>query len=305
MNIKNQSFDVIIIGGSYAGLSAAMALGRSMRDVLIVDSGKPCNRQTPHSHNFITQDGQTPAAISAKAKEQVLSYPTVGFLSGKATAVNGQDNAFKVTVQPDPSAPDQVFQAKKLLFAAGIRDIMPDIPGFASCWGITAIHCPYCHGYEVRGAKTGILAHGEIALEFGRLIKNWTRELTIFTHGESNIDRDALSALDIKVVDKKIKGIVHKGGQLESLEFKDGSFHTLDALYARPKFEQHCDIPGKLGCTLTEEGLIEIDASQKTSVPGIYAAGDNSTLFRAVSIATAAGTKAGAFINHALIHEGF
>ena len=182
---------------------------------------------------------------------------------------------------------------------------MPDIPGFAACWGITVIHCPYCHGYEVREAKTGILTHGEMALEFGRLIKNWTRELTIYTNGESNIDRDAISALDIKLVDKKIKSILHKNGQLERLEFTDGSFHTLDALYARPKFEQHCDIPAKLGCTLTEEGLIETDASQKTSVPGIYAAGDNSTLFRAVSIAAAAGTKAGAFINHELIQEGF
>lgn len=136
MKDKN-SFDVIIIGGSYAGLSAAMALGRSLRTVLVIDSGLPCNKQTPHSHNFITQDGETPSAIAEKAKAQVLHYHTALFHNGLAISGTKTSSGFEITTQQG-----DIFQAKKLIFASGIKDIMPDIKGFADCWGISVIHCP-------------------------------------------------------------------------------------------------------------------------------------------------------------------
>ena len=149
--IKNNTFDIIIIGGSYSGLSAAMALGRALRNVLVIDSGKPCNRQTPHSHNFITQDGKTPEEISTVAKAQVAQYPTIEFYQGVATAAKKEAEAFVIATQQNKS-----FRAKKLILAMGIKDIMPNIAGFKECWGISVIHCPYCHGYEVKHQKTGI-----------------------------------------------------------------------------------------------------------------------------------------------------
>src|SRR5690606_19368783 len=146
----------IIIGGSYAGLSAAMALGRSLRKVLIIDAGKPCNRQTPHSHNFITQDGKTPAEISSIARAQVAQYETVTFLSGFAVEGKKTNSGFEIKTEKG-----EIFESKKLILATGVKDIMSEIPGFAECWGISVIHCPYCHGYEVRNEKTGILANGD------------------------------------------------------------------------------------------------------------------------------------------------
>src|SRR5690606_24367400 len=145
-----KDFEVIIIGGSYAGLSAAMALGRALRHVLIIDGGQPCNKQTPHSHNFITQDGKTPKEISSLAKQQVEEYETIKFYKGLAANATKTDKGFKITTDTNDT-----FTAKKLIFATGLKDIMPGIIGFAECWGISVNHCPYCHGYEYRNKNTG------------------------------------------------------------------------------------------------------------------------------------------------------
>src|SRR5690606_17865245 len=171
-----KDFEVIIIGGSYAGLSAAMALGRSLRTVLIVDSGLPCNRQTPHSHNFLTQDGKTPMEISKLAKQQVKKYETVQFYNGLAISGTKTTNGFEIVTDTNDK-----FAAKKLIFATGVRDIMPDIKGFTECWGISIIHCPYCHGYEYREKNTAIIANGAKAFHMASLINNLTNNITILT----------------------------------------------------------------------------------------------------------------------------
>src|SRR5690554_5341159 len=147
-----KDFDVIIIGGSYAGLSSAMALGRALRNVLIIDSGLPCNRQTPHSHNFLTQDGSTPNEIATLAKQQVEKYESVRFYKGIATSGVKTVDGFEIMTDANST-----FTSKKLILATGVKDIMPALPGFAACWGISIIHCPYCHGYEYRSQNTGIL----------------------------------------------------------------------------------------------------------------------------------------------------
>ncbi|TDQ06328.1 NAD(P)/FAD-dependent oxidoreductase [Pedobacter metabolipauper] len=297
--LATKKYDVVIIGGSYAGLSAGMALGRAIRNVLIVDGGKPCNIQTPHSHNFLTQDGNTPARIAAIAKEQLSAYPTVEYRNGLVTTINGKNSQFEVSLSSGENV-----QAKKLLFATGIKDVMPDIPGFAESWGISVIHCPYCHGYEYREQPTGILINGDMAFEFGRLINHWAGELSIFTNGKSTISaehRSELAALNIIVNEKEIKTIDHSNGSIKQLMFKDGSAASIDAMYARLPFEQHCQIPKELGCALDENGYIQVDDFQKTTVPGIYAAGDNTTPFRAVAMAVSAGSRSGAMVNHELI----
>jgi thioredoxin reductase len=298
----NKKFEVIIVGGSYSGLSAAMSLGRALREVLIIDSGKPCNRQTPHSHNFITQDGEAPGAIVRKAKEQVLQYDTIKFYEGQA--VNGRKTESGFAIETERG---HIFMAKKLLFATGLSDTMPDIKGFAACWGISVLHCPYCHGYEVRGQRTGIIANGDAAFHYAQLISNWTKELLVFTNGTSTLTVEQAHRLrknKIRVIEQEIDCIEHDNGKVRQIKCKDYPAVPLSAIYSGPSFTQHCEIPGILGCELTEQGLIKVDASQQTTIEGVYACGDNCS-WRAVSVAVSTGTLAGAAINNKLTEEAF
>ncbi|SFN45226.1 Thioredoxin reductase [Paenimyroides ummariense] len=302
MNTAN-NFDVIIIGGSYAGLSAAMALGRSLRNVLIIDSGLPCNRQTPHSHNFITQDGETPAAIANKALTQVLNYSTVKLQRG--FAANGKKTETGFIIE---TLEGLEFTAKKLIFATGITDMMPDIKGFDQCWGISVIHCPYCHGYEFRNQKTAIMANGERAIHLASLVHNLSNQLTVITAGKAEFtteQRYKLQFHNIPVIEKKIQEVMHENGRLTSIVFEDMETIKLDALYAAVPFKQHSEIPAMLGCELTEMGHIKTDPFQKTNIAGVFACGDNSSMMRSVSYAVATGSIAGAMVNKELVDELF
>ena len=297
-------YDVIIVGGSYAGMSAALALGRAMRKVLVIDSGKPCNIQTPHSHNFLTHDGEAPLAIAAKGRKELAAYPTVQFLEDRAQAAAATAEGFRVEVSLG-----MAFHAKKLLFATGVKDLMPAIPGYAQSWGISVLHCPYCHGYEVRNQPTAILADGDhLAFEKAKMIAHWTKELVFLTNGNNQLStaqREQLATNRIDIIEKEIKAIVENKGYVSQVTFTDGSSHPLKAIYARPAFEQHSSLPQELGCALTESGHIQTDDFKRTTVPGIYAAGDNVTVFRSVAGAVAAGSSAGAFLNKELIDEAF
>jgi thioredoxin reductase len=299
----HEHVDVIIVGGSYSGLAAGMALGRAMKRVMIIDSGKPCNGQTPHSHNFITQDGKTPAEIVALAKQQVQRYEMIKFFSGLATGGVRTKSGFEIQ-----TASGDAFCAKKLIFATGVRDVMPDIAGFAECWGITVLHCPYCHGYEVRNKVTGILGNGESGFEFSILISNWTRDLTLFTNGASTLTAVQTAKLEshyIKIVETQIERLEHNSGLLQQIILKDGRTSPVKALYTRPPFMQHCTIPDILGCALTDEGYIKVDNFQKTTVPGIFACGDNTSRMRTLATAVAMGTTTGIVVNKEIILEEF
>jgi len=294
-------FDVIIIGGSYSGLATAMALGRALRYVLIIDSGKPCNRQTPHSHNFLTQDGKTPKEISLLAKQQVLAYGTITFFDGFATEGLKTKNGFEIQVETG-----DVFSANKLVFATGIKDIMPSIKGFSECWGISVLHCPYCHGYEVKNETTGVLGNGEYGFEFSKLISNWTKDLTLFTNGISTLTLEQIAKLEkrqIKIVEKEIEKLGHINGQLQNIHFKDGSISETNAIYTRLPFEQHCTIPAQIGCELSDEGYFKIDPNLETTIKGVFACGDNVTRMRTVANSVAMGTTAGMMVNKELIDE--
>jgi len=299
----SKQFDVIIVGGSYSGLAAGMALGRALRQVLIIDNGKPCNRQTPHSHNFITQDGKTPKEIATLARQQVEMYKTVTFFNGLATNGVKTENGFEIQ-----TATGETFGAKKLIFATGIKDIMPGIEGYTECWGISVLHCPYCHGYEVKNERTGILGNGEYGFEFSMLISNWTKDLTLFTNGKSVLTDEQTAKLkshNIKILEKEIKKLEHSNGYLPNIIFTDSTKSSVKAIYANSPFEQHCTIPQTLGCELTEQGYIKIDPFQKTTVHGIFASGDNTTRMRTVANAVAMGTTAGIMVNKEIIEEEF
>lgn len=299
---QQKIFDAIIIGGSYAGLSAAMALGRSLRSVLVIDNGKPCNQQTPHSHNFLTRDGETPAHLAAIAKAQVLVYPTIQYLDDTVINAHQTENGFKVDTF------NEIFQAKKLIIATGVKDILPNITGFAECWGVSVLHCPYCHGYEVRSKTTGIIANGEMGYEFIKLISNWTEDLTLFTNGPIELDKlsqQKLASKKINIVDKEIEELIHKNGLVSHIRFKDGSQQKIEAIYARSVTPQNTPIAADLSCDHTQDGYITVNNLQQTSVYGVYAIGDSTTMMRSVANAVATGAIAGATLNRELINEEF
>lgn len=300
---NEQYFDVIIIGGSYAGLSAAMALGRSMRNVLVIDSGLPCNRQAPHSHNFITQDGEEPAVIAARAKQQVLQYRTVQFLDDLVISGQQSDGRFIIGTQGGAG-----FSAAKLIFATGVKDILPDIKGLAACWGISVIHCPYCHGYEFRGQKTVILANGEKAMHLSSLVSNLTNDITLITSGKADFSDAQLEKLHrhrIPVLETAVVEVVHEQGMITHLVLSDGCKLDARAMYAAVPFVQHCDVPVALGCELTEMGHLRTDMFQKTTVEGVFACGDCSSMMRSVAWSVASGNIAGVMVNKELTDDRF
>lgn len=301
MGNKN-SFDVIIIGGSYAGMSAAMALGRSLREVLIIDAGNPCNKKTSHSHNVLTLDGKPPAEIVKVAREQVDAYDTVSWYQGVAAKAVKQQDHFKVETDTG-----EVFWANKLILATGIKDIMLPIKGFAECWAVSILHCPYCHGYEVKSLPTALIASGEKAFHMAKILPNWTDNLSVYTNGPSGLNKEQkeiLAKKKVVVIETPIQEIIHKDGVLEKVLFNDGSSLSPEVMYAALEFTQHSTIAEDLGCAVNEGGLLVVDAMQKTTVDGVYACGDNSGM-RFLSAALASGTKAGAIVNFELINEHF
>lgn len=300
---NNKTYDVIIIGGSYAGLSAAMALGRALRNILIIDSGLPCNRQTPHSHNLITQDGEKPHIIAEKARSQVKQYSTVKFINDIAVSSKKSNETFVISTKLNGN-----FNAKKIIFATGVKDIMPNISGFSECWGISIVHCPYCHGYEIKNKQTGILANGDFAYHYAQLIRNWTKKLTIFTNGKSTLTKeqtDKINKYNIQIIEKEIYSINNQEGRLDKIIFNDNSSFPLEAIYSRPDFEQHCNIPEKLGCEINQQGHLVTDMFGETSIKNVFACGDNSSPMRSVANSIATGNLVGAVVNNKMTEEEF
>jgi thioredoxin reductase len=300
---EEYTYDVIIIGGSYAGLAAGMALGRAMKNVLIIDSGNPCNRNTPYSHNFITQDGKAPGEITQLARQQLKVYDTVRIFNGRATTGVNIGRGFEILC-----AAGEKFSAKKLIFATGIKDLLPRIEGFAECWGKSVLHCPYCHGYEVRNKKTVLLGNGDSGYEFTVLLSNWTKDLALLSNGKSTLtdkQQDKLALRSITIKEEEIEKLEHYAGQLHTIRFKDGTGIPAEVMYAPLPFEQHCSIPQSLGCELSQEGYIRTDHLQRTSVYGVYACGDNSNRMRTLANAVATGTTAGMMLNKELVLEEF
>jgi thioredoxin reductase len=280
-----------------------MALGRALRRVLIIDSGNPCNKSTPHSHNFLTNDGRTPGEIAELARGQVAAYDSVEFADAWASRATKAGDRFEVEL-----AQGGTITARKLILATGIRDNIPAIPGFEESWGKSVLHCPYCHGYEVRERKTGVLATAEHPFEYVSLIANWTHELTLFTNGPSSLSAQEIKKLEdhkITMVTGLVERLEQRRGSIESVVMQDGRTFPLEVLYARLPFSQHSAIPADLGCELTAEGYIKIDTAQETTVHGVFACGDNSSRMRTVANAVSTGTATGIMVNRELIEESF
>lgn len=292
-------FDVIVVGGSVAGLSAATYLGRMRRATLIVDSGKPCNRVSHASHGFLTRDGVDPAELLQIAREQVQDYPTVELRRGLVTAIQPQADGFDVTLETG-----ETIETHKVLLAMGLRDHLPELANVEQFWGRSAVHCPYCDGWEARDQPLAIQGNGENALHRAKLLLNLTNDLVICTDGPATFSEDEwqfLRARQVRVIETPLIGLEGEGDQLHTLHFADGSTLARHALFLNLKTSQHADLAATLGCEINAMGFVQVDEQARTTVDGVYAAGDMTHPMRAVIFAAAQGAAAGIWLNMALM----
>lgn len=303
--------DCAIIGGSYSGLSATLALARSMRSAVVIDDGLPCNRFAPHSHNFLTHDGGVPGEIGAIGRQQIVeNYKTVDFVKGRVVRAIKDSTDATTRFQVTTDAGD-VIHSRKIIIATGVKDIVPDIPGFLECWGKSVIHCPYCHGYEFNSKPTGILfSNPQVVMHQVPLIRNLTPQVKLFLNGQelplTDEESDRFKKNDIELVPAAITEIKHVDGYMNSVVLADGTCVPLEAIYAYFPFELNGkEFIDELGCEINEHGFIAVDQMQKTNVGGVFAVGDVTSRLRAVANAVYGGNIAGAIANMELSNEDF
>lgn len=295
--------DAVIVGGSSAGLSAALVLGRSLRDVVVVDDQKPCNRFSEASHGFLTRDGTPPSELVKIARDQLANYPSVTLKEATVLKIEPIDGGFEVI-----SSDSSTLQARKVLLATGLHDELPALDGIDALWGKSVFHCPYCDGYEVRGQALAVYGVDETAMHLVMMLRNWTDDLTLCTDGTwqlSSAQRARLERFSIQVVEQNIMRLERTGAQLQAIRFSDGTQLERSALFVRPKTTHRTPFAHDLGCKVNEQGLVQVDLRGRTSTPGVYAAGDLSSLMRSVAIAVAQGAAAAYGMNAELVEEDF
>lgn len=300
--------DVLIIGGSFAGLAAALQLGRARRRVRVLDTGLPRNRFAHAAHGLLGHDGRTPAAILADARAQLAPYASVSLEQQAARRAEQVEGGFRVTLANGRSA-----TARRLILAYGVRDDLAaaeaSVAGFAARWGTSVLHCPYCHGYEVRDQRLGVLAVGAFSLHPALLLPDWSRDLTLLTNDVltlSDDDRARLTARGVTVEHGRVVALHGDAPVLSSVEFADGRHLALDAIFSATPTLPTCDLHTQLGCA-TDDGplgpYLRIDPMWTTSVPGVLAAGDLVRPFANLPLAIADGTMAGSLAHASLVME--
>ncbi|MBN7820103.1 NAD(P)/FAD-dependent oxidoreductase [Bowmanella yangjiangensis] len=292
---------VLIIGGSFAGLSAAMQLVRARKHVVVVDGGKPRNRFASHSHGFFGLDGETPGDIHQKALAKLLPYPDFTLHQGEVVSLVKDANGFTATLADNTSV-----HASKVILATGLHDQLPDIAGLASRWGKTVLHCPYCHGYENRDRPLGVLATSPLSIHQAKLIPDWG-PTTYFSQGQFSPDPDARQMLEkrgVRIEETPVVELIGKAPQIRVVRLQDNRQLAIEALYVGPTTRMASPLAEQLGCEF-EPGLmgpiVKIDDSQQTSISGVYAAGDLAIPMQNATLASASGVMAGVHVHHALI----
>ncbi len=294
-------YDVIVIGGSFAGLAAAQALGRARRQVLVIDGGQPRNRASAAAHNVLGHDGKPPAQLLAEGRAELARYPTATFKTGTADAVTGAFGAFRVLLDDGSTV-----GARRLVLATGLRDRLPDLPGLAARWGTTVLHCPYCHGYEVADRRLGVLANHPAAAHQAVLLPDWG-PTTYFSQGRFAPDADTaarLGARGVVIEHSPIVALLGPAPALEGVRLADGRVLAIAALFTVPESEAASPLAARLGCAFDEGPLlpsIRVDAMRQTTVPGVYAAGDAASPMHSVTLAIAAGVIAGVGAHQSLV----
>lgn len=292
--------DVIVVGGSYAGLSAALQLGRARRHVLVVDAGLRRNRYAEHSHGFLGRDGAPAAAIAAEGRRELGAYPTVRWHEGSAIDARAEGEGFEVTLDDG-----QVRRARRLVLATGVTDELPAVEGLAERWGKSVFHCPYCHGYELDEGEIGVLARDALSYHQAMLLPDWGR-VSLFTNGAWEPDaaqRADLQARGVRIEPTPVLRIEDRA----TVALADGRRIRLDGLFTFGSVRMSSPLAERLGCAFTDTplgGVLRVDEAKQTSVPGVYAAGDAIRGMGNVALAVADGAMAGVGAHRSLVFAG-
>lgn len=293
--------DVIIIGGSFAGISAATYVARARRSVCVIDAGAPRNRFADHSHGLFGHDGMKPADMLANARTQLSAYREVKFIEGSAVDARTQGDGFAVTL-----ATGETLTARRLVLAYGMHDELPDIPGVAERWGKSVAQCPYCHGYEFGGRRLGVLYHSPLSMHHVQIVSEWGPTVYYLNGAPMPEGKElaALAAHGIEIEPTRVTAFHGEGEGLESVELEGGKSRPIDALFlgTRPHFNS--DIAGQLGCEIDDGiagSIIRTDMTKMTTVPGVFAAGDITRLAYNVTWACSDGVMAGSAAHRSLV----
>lgn len=304
------TYDVVVVGGGAAGLSAALVLTRARRNVAVVDSGQPRNAPAAHMQGFLGSDGVPPGELLAAGRSEVAGYGghlvsrTVATITECAQTGAHALRRFNVTLE-DGSA----LRTRRVLVTTGLRDEVPDVPGVRERWGRDLLHCPYCHGYEVRDEPVGVLA-GDPAttaesLAHAHIIRQWSDDVVFFTNGTALTasQREQLVARAIGVVDEPVTRLAVENDQLSGVELESGRVIRRAAVFVRPHFVPNDDLLVRLGCATHDNGWVATDATGRTSVPGVWAAGNAVNPRAQVVTAAGEGSAAAIAINNDLVDE--
>jgi thioredoxin reductase len=291
---------VVIIGGGAAGLSAALVLSRARRTVTVVDAGEPRNAPAAHMQGYLSRDGMPPRELLAAGRAEVERYGGK-VVPGTVTDVTpGRRSGFEIRL-----ADGTVLAARRLLIATGLRDELPDIPGVRERFGRDVLHCPYCHGYEVRDRKLGVLGGGPDAIRQVQLVRQWASDVVFFPHTTQVTaeQRQQLVARAIGIVEGKVVRVVVEDNRLSGVELDDGSLIRRDAVFVGPRFVPNADLLVSLGCAVDDNDWVVADATGRTSVPGVWVAGNAANARAQVITAAGEGSAAAIALNADLVEE--
>ena len=302
-----RSHDVIVVGGGAAGLSAALVLGRARRRVVVIDAGTPRNAPAAHMQGYLSRDGLPPAELVALGRAEVARYGVElvdDTVTSVVTAVTGDDaggSRFTVTL-----AGGSTLVGRQVLVTTGLLDDLPDLPGLRERWGRDVLHCPYCHGWEVRDRRLGVLGTHPAAGMHAQLVRQWSDDVTFFVHTYDLDDdeRAAMEARGIRIVTGEIERLVVERDELTAVRLADGSLVDLDAVFVRPGTRPRPDgLLAALGCEPTATGFVEVDPTGRTAVPGVWAAGNAVDPRAQVITAAGQGSAAAIGINSELTDD--
>jgi thioredoxin reductase len=303
-------YDVAVIGGGAAGLSAALVLSRARRRVAVIDAGQPRNAPAAHMHGFLGWDGAPPATLLKQGRDEVTSYGGE-LIPGTVTDVRSAP-VDQVREHADTAprfgvilADGQKFTARRVLVTTGLRDDIPDIPGVRERWGRDLLHCPYCHGYEVRDQPVGVLGGTSEAVAHALLIRQWSNDVVFFTHtsGLTDLEREQLIARAIGVVDGPVARLVIDEDRLTGVELETGQVVPRTVVFVRPAFVPNSDLLVRMGCTTHDNGWVVVDNVGQTNVRGVWAAGNAANPRAQVVTAAGEGSAAAIAINNHLTEE--
>lgn len=292
--------DVVVVGGGPAGLSGALVLVRSLRSVVVVDAGEPRNAPAHGAHGFLGSDGIAPLDLLRAGRREVRSYGG-HVVQGRAVEARRTADGFDVRLDDG-----RVLRCRRLLVTTGLADELPDVPGLRERWGRDVVHCPYCHGFELRGKRIAMLATDAKGALEAVLLRQWSRDVVLLRHTAPEHDDTVAEQLAARVVDVRdgvVTGLVVDDDRLVGVRLADGSHVGCDALVVSPQVTARDGVLTSLGVTPGPEGVVEVDETGRTAVPGVYAAGNVVDLTAQVVAAAAAGSAAGIALNADLVRE--